>query len=1155
MTRLYHVRRPRGRMLLMLSMLVLTAAGSGRAYAQQLSSYYQFTSASGTFSSLVGATTVIFSNGGVGGTGTYNEDATAGPFGIGFNFLFNGTPYTTFTVNARGELILGSTLNSNPANTLESPPFADPVIAPFWDQQHMYDGNATCVPLVNTNVSYLITGVAPNRVLNVEWGTQLVSSATYYYAGNCLPMCNYQVRLYECSNRIEFQYGAFRISTNAAVHSTASIGIAVGNANFMSVTPGVVSTVSSVTANNNVDNNNTLATTLIPIGTIFRFAHFAPDVAGRIGPGNGGTPTMKPNDTLLTGMTSPVSRPTAFTPFSLSVPAGGCSGSMKYGLEITGPFASDYYFGTPGTRFTSGGISAGNSTVPPITFSPGAIGTRLAVLTVYDSTNGISRSFYLNAKGTSRVAFIGNVGQGGTVAMASGDTLMSSIFVSRGSSAGFTPMTLTNVGTDSSLPAAAVTYTIAGGGGQYSINPTGATLANGQSTTPTITFNAVGVGPQPATLTVNADGEVRTFTLNAVAAVPSAVFRIGSQALDSSTQLFANRYTCVGESYETYAVTAQNASNVPFIITGLEVYATDTTFTQGSPRYPLARGPMGRLVPMRDYFITMAAPVAPLPLNPLPAYPLVMPVVPSSTTMYLTFIGQRPGKRFARLFLRTNCLNFSGPDTNGVSTPGLLRMDLFGRGRGGAIADGGSVVPKGVTFPDTRLDDSATMSVALANAGVCDLRISLHDMMIVAGDVEEFRIVGGPYGLVDAVTNDLIIGPGMRDSVIVRFKPSTVGSRRATLRLRTNDSAIAAPANGERGTVYLDLYGRGKGELYGTGADLGQALIGGGAAEFAHGVLRFHNAFSMPLQIDSIRILGTDAGEFQPDAGTPAWPLPGDKIASGAELALRVAFAPVAGGTPGERNAFVRLYAEGGVQLDAALRGTAGTRTISVEPLNVSFGTVSVGTAVRRTVAVRATGTMPLKLTAPVPSPGLADFTLGATPRLELAPGQTEYLEITFKPGTAAAASGTYTFGSNATDGDQIVNLNGTGTRTRLKDDPSSSATSAGAGGVGIVGQGANYSVSGVAGARDASGLALFEGVPNPGNGVVAIGYMMPTRAEVTLEIFDAAGRRVLAPETGVRDAGEHRILVDVSGLPSGAYMCRLVSGGHVLARPLLVAH
>ena len=96
---------------------------------------------------------------------------------------------------------------------------------------------------------------------------------------------------------------------------------------------------------------------------------------------------------------------------------------------------------------------------------------------------------------------------------------------------------------------------------------------------------------------------------------------------------------------------------------------------------------------------------------------------------------------------------------------------------------------------------------------------------------------------------------------------------------------------------------------------------------------------------------------------------------------------------------------------------------------------------------------------------------------------------------------------------------------------------------------------SGVAGVSDENGMALFEGVPNPGSATVAIVYRMPTRDDVVLEIFDAMGRRVLLPESGMREAGEHRTVIDVSRLPSGAYMCRLVSGGHMLSRPLLVAH
>jgi len=53
--------------------------------------------------------------------------------------------------------------------------------------------------------------------------------------------------------------------------------------------------------------------------------------------------------------------------------------------------------------------------------------------------------------------------------------------------------------------------------------------------------------------------------------------------------------------------------------------------------------------------------------------------------------------------------------------------------------------------------------------------------------------------------------------------------------------------------------------------------------------------------------------------------------------------------------------------------------------------------------------------------------------------------------------------------------------------------------------------------------------------------------------LYDATGKEVRELETGVREAGEHVVRIDVSGLPSGSYRYRLVAGGILLSRDLTV--
>jgi hypothetical protein len=69
--------------------------------------------------------------------------------------------------------------------------------------------------------------------------------------------------------------------------------------------------------------------------------------------------------------------------------------------------------------------------------------------------------------------------------------------------------------------------------------------------------------------------------------------------------------------------------------------------------------------------------------------------------------------------------------------------------------------------------------------------------------------------------------------------------------------------------------------------------------------------------------------------------------------------------------------------------------------------------------------------------------------------------------------------------------------------------------------------------------------VPNPATSVSAFVDVGLARAEVvSLEVFDMHGNAALTVLRGISlDAGINRVLFDVSGLESGAYFCRMITG------------
>lgn len=164
----------------------------------------------------------------IAGTGTAvtswrngtSDDNLSNTLNIGFNFLYDGGNHTQFRVSTNGFITFNTATpatgdylpacgNVN-AYSYDNADFSLPgstagrdgtlqAIAPFYNSIGP-DGYS-----LNSSIHYQITGVAPNRILTVQWRgmSEGVNSS-------CSPCDysnrNFQVKLYETSNNIEFVY-------------------------------------------------------------------------------------------------------------------------------------------------------------------------------------------------------------------------------------------------------------------------------------------------------------------------------------------------------------------------------------------------------------------------------------------------------------------------------------------------------------------------------------------------------------------------------------------------------------------------------------------------------------------------------------------------------------------------------------------------------------------------------------------------------------------------------------------------------------------------------------------------------------------------------------------------------------------------------------
>lgn len=74
--------------------------------------------------------------------------------------------------------------------------------------------------------------------------------------------------------------------------------------------------------------------------------------------------------------------------------------------------------------------------------------------------------------------------------------------------------------------------------------------------------------------------------------------------------------------------------------------------------------------------------------------------------------------------------------------------------------------------------------------------------------------------------------------------------------------------------------------------------------------------------------------------------------------------------------------------------------------------------------------------------------------------------------------------------------------------------------------------------------FALEQSRPHPATHRATIEYAVPSRVEVSIEVFDALGRRVAELARGTKRAGVHQVQVDAAQMPSGTYFVRMRADG-----------
>ena len=153
----------------------------------QVRDTYAFSSAIGTYTAITGGT--------VHGSGTGIDDNNYNAINIGFTFRYNGTDYTQLSINANGFVRLGGTAFSGScgyAPISSTTAGCENVLS-----AHAEDQNSSAISELRSE----LLGSSPNQVFVIQW------KDFKHYGSTTTDIYNYQIRIYETSNIIEFVYG------------------------------------------------------------------------------------------------------------------------------------------------------------------------------------------------------------------------------------------------------------------------------------------------------------------------------------------------------------------------------------------------------------------------------------------------------------------------------------------------------------------------------------------------------------------------------------------------------------------------------------------------------------------------------------------------------------------------------------------------------------------------------------------------------------------------------------------------------------------------------------------------------------------------------------------------------------------------------------
>ncbi len=298
-----------------------------------------------------------------------------------------------------------------------------------------------------------------------------------------------------------------------------------------------------------------------------------------------------------------------------------------------------------------------------------------------------------------------------------------------------------------------------------------------------------------------------------------------------------------------------------------------------------------------------------------------------------------------------------------------------------------SVSTTSLDFGSVGVNTTAFQSLTLSSTGTAPVTVSTVGVL-----GKGFSASGGGF--------PVTLNPGQTTTLSVQFEPTIAGTATGSLIFASNSSTGSSTfvSLSGIGVPVLSALSCAIGSMTGAGTDLCTATLNAAAPNggFAVSLSSSNNAVTVPATVTVP--VGLSSANFTVTVSA---------VSTAQSVAL--------------------IATAGGISQSFALQLNVGAVGLTINATSIAFGSVPVNTTATQSVALAASGALPIAVSAATVV-GAGFSISGATFPLTLTDGQVATVEIAFDPTTAGATTGQLAILSTSlTNGVAVINLSGTG--------------------------------------------------------------------------------------------------------------------------------